>query len=245
MLPNKSILKINENSRMPIYLQFSNGIIKLILNGTLYSGLKLPGSRTMANHYSVHRKTIVNAYEELESQGWLETIPAKGSFISKKLPIRNHQKFKNSNPSFKSNLKRTHFELKDKFPTLNQHKVPKSSKCKYAFDDGVPDLRLAPIQALGRQYKSLLNSKFASKKLSYSDDLKGNIQLRTELVKYLSETRSIQVSPENILIVRGSVMGFYLLFQIILDKGDNVIVGETNFHAANQIIKNAGGNLIL
>lgn len=244
MLPYKSMIKLDASSRMPIYVQLANGIIKEISCGNLVPGLKLPGSRTLANHFEVHRKTIIATYEELEAQGWIETIPAKGSFVSKKIPVIKAQSFNAQKKEIISPLQVSLFPIKNRFSKDVNEMVPKFTTYKYQFDDGVPDLRLAPIQVLARQYKSVLNSKLAAKKLNYSHDLKGNISLRKELAKYLSETRSINVTIENIIIVRGSVMGFYLLFQIILEKGANVIVGETNFRAANEIIKNANGKII-
>ncbi len=244
MLPYKNMIKLDSNSRMPKYVQLANGIIKEISCGNLVPGLKLPGSRTLANHFEVHRKTIIATYEELEAQGWIETIPAKGSFVSKKIPVTKFQKFNSQKKEIISPLQETLFPIKKNFEKNVNGFVPRFTTFKYRFDDGVPDLRLAPIHVLARQYKSVLNSKFAVRKLNYTHELKGNIQLRKELVRYLSETRSINVSIENIMIVRGSIMGFYLLFQIILEKGSNVIVGETNFRAANEIIKNAKGKII-
>jgi len=243
MLPNKNMIKLDSTSRMPIYIQLANGIIKGILNGTLSAGLRLPGSRTLATHFQVHRKTVVAAYDELDAQGWIETVPAKGSFISKKIPVAQVQNFKAQKRESLAPLEQTLFSLNKKIKGVQHFSLPEFNANKYHFDDGVPDLRLAPIQSLTRHYKSLLNSKFAPKKLNYSTEIKGNIHLRNQLVKYLSETRSINVTTENIMITRGSIMGFYLLFHIILNEGDIAIVGETNFHAANQIIKKAGGKL--
>lgn len=244
MLPYKSMIQLDSNSRMPIYVQLANGIIKEISRGNLVPGLKLPGSRTLASQFEVHRKTIIAAYQELEAQGWIETVPAKGSFVSKKIPVTKPQSFNAQKREIISPLQTSLFSIKKRFSEDVNEMVPKFTTFKYQFDDGLPDLRLAPIQVLARQYKSVLNSKLAAKKLNYTHDLKGNISLRKELAKYLSETRSINVTTENIMIVRGSIMGFYLLFQIILEKGSNVIVGETNFRAANEIIKNAQGKII-
>lgn len=238
------MIQLDAKSRMPKYVQLANGFIKEISCGNLAAGLKLPGSRTLANHFGVHRKTIIATYEELEAQGWIETIPAKGSFVSNKIPISKGQNFNAFKKESNSPLKKSLFSIKNKIEKEESILVPKFTTFKYKFDDGVPDLRLAPIQVLARHYKSVLNSKYAVRKLNYTHDLKGNIHLRERLVTYLSETRSINVTPENIMIVRGSIMGFYLLFQIILESGSNVIVGETNFKAANEIIKNAHGNLL-
>src|SRR3712207_6951448 len=50
-----------------------------------------PGTRQMADTLNVHRKTVVNAYEELDAQGWIEMRASKGSFTNKELPERSEE----------------------------------------------------------------------------------------------------------------------------------------------------------
>ncbi|MDO6435200.1 GntR family transcriptional regulator [Flavitalea sp. BT771] len=49
-------------------------------------GFKLPGSREMTVLFGIQRNTVLAAYEELLSQGWLQTFPKKGTYISGNLP---------------------------------------------------------------------------------------------------------------------------------------------------------------
>lgn len=111
------------------------------------------------------------------------------------------------------------------------------------FDDGCPDVRIAPVNSLARHYKSLLNST-SKHQFDYTWHLQGSPRLREQLVTYLAETRGINVTTDNILITRGSLMGFYLFFQHLLSAGDNVIIGETSYEPVNQIIKSCKGNLL-
>ncbi len=239
------MIPIDSKLRMPIYVQIANGFIKEISSGTIAAGLKLPGSRMLAATLQVHRKTVVAAYEELETQGWIVSMPARGSFVSEKIPIQKAKSFSNRFPKTKSNLEKANFPYKARFENLYQDN-PLASATDYQFyiDDGNPDIRLAPIKVLTRHYRSLMNQPHFYKNLNYTAELKGSLHLRKELVKYLSETRSINVKASNIMITRGSVMGFYLLFQTLLQEGGNVLVGATNFKSANNIIQHAGGKLI-
>ena len=109
------MIKLDSSSRMPIYVQLANGIIKEISCGNLVPGLKLPGSRTLANHFEVHRKTIIATYEELEAQGWIETIPAKGSYVSKKIPVTKGQRFNAQKKEIISPLQTSLFSIKKRF----------------------------------------------------------------------------------------------------------------------------------
>src|SRR3712207_1718237 len=89
MLPYKSIISINKTTRVAVYLQISNAIIINIKKGVIRPDAKLPGTRVMAALLGVHRKTIVAAYEELESQGWIYIKKSKGTFVTNKIPELN------------------------------------------------------------------------------------------------------------------------------------------------------------
>lgn len=244
MLPFKSMIILDPQSRMPLYIQITNAIIHQILAGKIVSTFKLPGTRTLAELLGVHRKTVVMAYEELEAQGWIDSIEAKGSFVSSKLPVYSKLENTKIKPP-KVSLKKSCFHFKSNVkPKFQQNKVTDYSAYDYTFDDGNPDIRLAPIKELGMHYRSFLNTPKAYQYLNYSDKLKGDIMLRQELMKYLSESRSIHVGVENIMITRGSVNAMFLIFQLLLQDGGNVIVGDTNFKTANQIIEYSGGQII-
>ncbi|MEN0007039.1 MAG: PLP-dependent aminotransferase family protein, partial [Bacteroidota bacterium] len=80
--------------------------------------------------------------------------------------------------------------------------------------------------------------------MTYHQAYQGDIQLRRALAKYLTETRGIHVEVSNILITRGSLMAFYLLFQNLLSPGDKVIVGNPGFNEAHNSIRLAQGQLV-
>jgi len=77
-----------------------------------------------------------------------------------------------------------------------------------------------------------------------STDLAGTESLREVLVGYLSETRGTNVRPENIMITRGAQMAIYLAAALLIQPGDNVLVGEPNYFMANAIFKQLGAQLV-
>ncbi len=240
MLPYTSMITINKESQMPLFIQITNGIIKQVIRGRIKPGLKLPGSRIMAEQLGVHRNTVINSYEELESQGWLTAVPAKGNFINKTLPIV--KEIINTTTVKTNILESSNFHFTNG-KTISEMGLLKTKSYDLNFDDGCPDVRIAPIKSFAKHYKSLLNST-SKHKFDYSSDLSGNKDLKTVLINHLSETRGINVEPDNLLITRGSLMGFYLLFKNLLLPNDNVIVGKLNYKPVNQIIKDFGGNLV-
>lgn len=74
---------ISNTSSLPIYEQIYSQIKGLILNGSLKEGEALPSMRLLARELRISVITTKRAYEELERDGFIETITGKGSFVGK------------------------------------------------------------------------------------------------------------------------------------------------------------------
>ena len=75
------LLQTNFKSGKPVYLQLVDQIKAAAASGTIQAGEPLPSIRPLAEELRLNRNTIAKAYTELESQGVIETLPGKGSFI--------------------------------------------------------------------------------------------------------------------------------------------------------------------
>ena len=229
MFPYKSSIQFDRKSNQALYLQLSNQIIQFIKNQTLVPNTKLPGSRTLAEQLNVHRKTVVACYEELLLQGWVESIPKKGTFVLSNLPVLHQQKL---NDSEAVSLKEyTGFSFY-RNPILPEKPSKKDSNFMY-FNDGISDGRLTPIDEIARTYRRISAKKMVSKHLSYGSTY-GNETLRDVLVDYLNTTRGLHITKENILITRGSQMGIWLSSQLLLKADEVIIVGNTNYESADS-----------
>ncbi|HEX4850338.1 MAG TPA: GntR family transcriptional regulator, partial [Puia sp.] len=206
MLPWKTIIPIQKNSDLPVFLQIANSIIQEMKRGRVGPGVKLPGTRLMSEILEVHRKTVVRAYEELDAQGWIEMKASKGTFTSKELPEANPRKLSGRTEKIKSFPEQTGYTVKAdnsiRKPALPNRNIN-------GFHDG-PDVRLMPVKELGRAYKSILSRTVNLKYLSYVETA-GVQKFRTVLADYLNSSRGLQMTFENIMITRGSQMGLYLL----------------------------------
>lgn len=69
-------------STQPLYEQIVAQIKSQIIDGTLEQGYALPSIRALAKDLSVSIITTKRAYEELEQQGYIQTAPGRGSFVS-------------------------------------------------------------------------------------------------------------------------------------------------------------------
>ena len=65
----------------PIYTQITDGFREQIMAGILRPGDKMPSVRELAAELTINPNTIQRAYRELESQGWIASVPGKGSFV--------------------------------------------------------------------------------------------------------------------------------------------------------------------
>lgn len=75
---------ISNSSPKPIYEQITAQIKSLIISGALREGEALPSMRLLAKDLRISLITTKRAYEDLERDGFLYTVPGKGSFVAKK-----------------------------------------------------------------------------------------------------------------------------------------------------------------
>ncbi|MCF8448430.1 MAG: PLP-dependent aminotransferase family protein [Taibaiella sp.] len=233
-------ITIDKSVALPVYRQIANSIITVIKGGLLKPGSKIPSSRQMAERLGLHRKTIVAAYEELITQGWIETIPRKSITVSTKLPEFKPKSFKEVEVVNSYQQKTTNFFLKVKQPFTAggaaQH-------FQLVMNDGFPDARLAPIENLLKQYRALLRKSYAQHAFMLGG-ASGAYNLRTEIATYISKTRGINIAAENILITRGAQMAIFIAARMILKPGSTVVVGDPGYFMANNIFEHFGAKLI-
>lgn len=73
---------ISNASDKPIYEQITSQIKDLILDGEIEAGQQLPSIRSLAGDLRISVITTKRAYADLESLGFIETVPGKGSFVA-------------------------------------------------------------------------------------------------------------------------------------------------------------------
>ena len=73
---------ISNSSGVPIYEQIARQMKGLILRGELREGEALPSMRLLAKELRISVITTKRAYEELEREGFLTTVPGKGCFVA-------------------------------------------------------------------------------------------------------------------------------------------------------------------
>ena len=75
---------LNYRDSQPIYGQIKDGLRRMIVSGALEPGEKLPSVRAMAMDLAINPNTIHRAYAELEAEGFIYSVPGKGSFAAQR-----------------------------------------------------------------------------------------------------------------------------------------------------------------
>ena len=76
------MLNLDYRDARPIYEQVRDGLRRLVVTGAIQEGEKLPSVRTLASRLAINPNTIQRAYESLEAEGYLYSVPGKGSFAA-------------------------------------------------------------------------------------------------------------------------------------------------------------------
>jgi GntR family transcriptional regulator/MocR family aminotransferase len=202
-------------SRAPVFLQIAHAIMAEIHRGRLQPGAMLPGYRALAETLGVNRNTVLNAYRELQAEGWLEVKSGEGSCVVD-APPRHLPAGVSPASEAPSGMG---FDLPIQGPG-GQSPLPAPGEFPVA--SGMPDPRLLPTEALARALRRALQ---APRKTSLTlEDPQGHPRLREALAQLLRLQRGVPAQADRILVTRGSQMAFFLLAQGLLQPGDGVAV---------------------
>lgn len=73
---------INYRDSRPIYEQVKDSLRRAIITEVLATDDKIPSVRDLAGQLAINPNTIQKAYRELETEGYIYSVPGKGSFVS-------------------------------------------------------------------------------------------------------------------------------------------------------------------
>ncbi|MBR5528669.1 MAG: GntR family transcriptional regulator [Clostridia bacterium] len=76
------MFQLEPGDRRPLYEQIKENIKFLIIGGSLADGDRIPSVRELAVNMAINPNTIQKAYKELENEGYIHSLKAKGYFVS-------------------------------------------------------------------------------------------------------------------------------------------------------------------
>ncbi|WP_141432205.1 PLP-dependent aminotransferase family protein [Bacillus sp. 03113] len=214
-------ITIDRSLEVPLIKQVYQQIREQILHGVLQAGEKLPSTRELSSDLSVSRNVIVEVYEQLLAEGFLEAKKGSGTYVAEGTYLEQN--------------------ISTLFDNRSISDVTEKNKNLIHFRSGIPALELFPRKTWSRLSQALWNE--VSPSLLGYDIPEGRPELRTSLASYLRKTRGVHCHPEQIIITSGSVQAFTIISRLLLSQGDKVIIEDPITKDIGEIFKETGSSL--
>lgn len=220
---------------MPMYQQICGYFKKEIQNGRVKAGEKLPSSRLLAKNLCVSRSTVDLAYDQLLSEGYVESWPCKGYYVcdiqglyfmpeSVGREVKTADRMKEK-PQGKSRKKGT--ENKDGKELIKGEKAEKKKLIDFALNGIAPGGFPYPVwKKLARQILSQEEEDLFS-----LGDSCGEPGIRQAVAEYLYQARGVQCSPGQIIIGAGNDY-LLLLLGTILGRNRKIAMESPTYLSA-------------
>jgi GntR family transcriptional regulator / MocR family aminotransferase len=225
---------------LPAYQWLYEALRRQILEGRLRPGARLPGTRDLASQYGLSRGTIVNAFEQLATEGYIEGSVGSGTFVSATLPDELLEAGRQSRTSRASRAhpKRVLSEYARRIRPLRMTETPRLR----AFRTDVPALDLFPTtlwaQVAARRQRRL------SVKLLLGCEPMGYRPLREAIADYLTTSRGVRCSADQIAIVSGVQEALDRVARLFLDVGDRACTEDPGYPGAAAVFESVGANVV-
>ncbi len=230
-------------ARVPLSRQIQLHFERLIGQGLLGPGVKLPATRELARDLGVNRTTVALAYDELVAAGWAHAHVGQGTFVADRIPGRPE-----APRPVAPRLDWTGFLSKsaqvigsDARRRRGYSQLPQSAPGLISFAGGMPDSSLFPTDAFRRVLNRVIREE--GRELLQYYPPRGYPPLRDFLAGYLLRF-GLEARPEEILIVNGSQQGFDLVARTLLDSGDFVAIEQPSYPRAMQVFRAFGAQLL-
>ena len=228
---------------LPLARQIQLHVERLISQGLLAPGVKLPATRELARDLRVNRTTVALAYDELVAAGWARAHVGQGTFVADQVPSAAEAP-RPLAPRFDWTgflSKSAQVIAADARRRLSQSQVPHSGPGVISFAGGMPDSTLFPTDAFRRVLNRVIRDE--GRELLQYYPARGYPPLREYLAGYLLRF-GLEVRPEEILIVNGSQQGFELVARTLLDLGDFVAIEQPSYPRAMRVFRAYGAQLL-
>lgn len=189
---NELTISLENQKGQPMYEQIYEFIRDEIQNGGIRAGEKIPSTRALSAHLGVSRSTVDQAYEQLQAEGYVISLPYKGYYACE--------------------IDRL-FQL----PFVSREKIVREPEKKilYTYDFAVNgiDRDGFPYQMWKKISKNVLAEDDGT--LFQLGDSQGQESLRREIAAYLHHARGVVCEPEQIIVGAGNDY-LLMLLHIIL-----------------------------
>ena len=214
-----SEIGIDRDDREPIQAQIARQLRSLVLSGRLKPQTKLPSTRALSEELNVARATVVEAYEQLLSEGYLETRSGSGTRVAAELP-----------ESLLTSAPKERAREPSRGTARREPARP--------FRSGLVDWENFPHDEWGRLLGRFWRNPPVT--LLEHNDPFGWLPLREAIARHLYEWRGIDCAAEQVIVTAGGLDAFDLIGRSILKPGDEVWFEEPGYPTARRIFSLGG-----
>lgn len=228
------VMSVDRRSREPMHRQIYGTLRGYILEGRLPARARLPSTRALAEDLAVGRNTVIAAYDQLLSEGFVEARPGCGTWVSPALgcdPPRHGPAEPTGPPT----------RLSRRGRTIVGCPQPPRYAGVVNLHPGVPDTTSFPFSI----WSSLLarNSRRRDEALLGYLSYAGLPGLRKSIADHICLSRGVACAPEQVIVVTGAQAALDLVSRVLMDDGDAVWMEEPGYLGARSAFVAAGGRL--
>ena len=187
------LLHIDVESSAPLYIQIYQQIKDKIHQNELQTNEKLTSKRQLAELNQVSENTVMNAYNQLLTEGYIYSKERQGYFVADV---------------------KLQFDLPD-LPEMKEEPV-QAPKMAYNLTRSNPDKDLFPYSVFSKLYRQLMH--LPPEQLLTETDAQGLYELRVNLQSYLSQSRGVPCTAEQIILGPSTEYLLSILFYLLEDK---------------------------
>lgn len=215
-------IHLDRTSDIPLYRQIYDSFRSKILQGEMKSGEKLPSSRELAVSLLVSRNIIVEAYDQLLSEGYIEGRHGSGTFVAEGTYLE-------------------HLTQQAFIPIESARETNEKNNDLIHFRAGIPALDLFPRKTWGK-LADYICTNAPDEAFGYGKP-EGRYELRSVLAQYLRRTRGVICTPEQLLITTGATQALSMIAKLLYSPDAEIIVEDPVTHEIHTIFSMPGATL--
>jgi GntR family transcriptional regulator/MocR family aminotransferase len=234
------VIAVDRKSAKPLHRQIYDAYRAAIVGRNLRAGQQIPSSRGLAAELGVSRIPVINAYSQLLAEGYFESRPGAGTFVSTSLPEHLI-----SSEYRDQKLRKAHSGPRATSRASALLPPFKPSAWLYGqgpFTVGQVALDHFPFQIwsklLARHWRRV-----RAESLYFSDPM-GSEAFRKTIATYLRTSRALNCEADQIIVVNGSQQALQISARVLLEPGNSVWIEEPSFRLTRHALVLAGCKLI-
>jgi GntR family transcriptional regulator / MocR family aminotransferase len=236
----RAAIMLDRQSPAPLHRQIYDQWRQGILRGRFRRAERVPSTRELSTALEVSRSTVTVAYDQLIAEGYLESSRGSGTFVCRELPDEllkpNHNPARPETDTPAPRLSRYGAGLHSDFG------YPHSPPGFVCLTQWRPDLGLFPLKTWRKLVMRRLRSA-APELFDYSDEAAGYEPLRKEIAAYVSRSRAVRCTADQVAIVNGSAQAIDLCARLFVEHGDTVAMENPGYFGARRIFAGYGARL--